>query len=105
MIATQPPLFDLREGLRRRDAGQARALSGHALWLEETRIVAVRICKQKGTVCADCLRAAGVEAPEGASPNVFGGVFRDKRFVFDGYTTSERPEAHGNLLRSWRLRG
>ena len=100
----QPSRWDAREGVRRRDAGIARASSAHAAWLAEARHVAVQIARISGTVTADDLRSWGIETPEGASPNIFGAVFSgDRRFVAVGYMYSARPEAHRNLLRVWRL--
>lgn len=99
----QRSLFDVVETKRRRDNGISGAARKHGLWLELTREKAVEIARDKGTVCADCLRAAGVETPFDASPNVWGAVFNDPRFVFAAYTHSLRPEAHHNLIRSWRL--
>lgn len=103
VLRGQRSLFDVAEAKRRRDNGKAGAARGHSLWLELTREKAVEIAKDKGTVCADCLRAAGIETPVDASPNIWGSVFNDPRFVFVEYTHSQRPEAHHNLIRSWRL--
>lgn len=102
-MTAQRSLFDIAETKRRRDNGKAGAARGHSLWLELTREKAVDICRDKGTVCADCLRAAGIETPVDASPNIWGSVFNDARFTFAAYTHSLRPEAHHNLIRSWRL--
>ncbi len=103
-MSGQPSLFDLAEGLRRRDEGRSRAVSRHADWLEQARRTAVRLCHEQGTVSADDLRAAGIEVPPDASANIFGSIFNDSRFVQRGYTLSKRPEAHANLLRLWGLR-
>lgn len=100
----QAGLFDVLEGKRRRDNGMAGAARGHSGWLELAREVAVQVCRRKRTVCADCLREAGIDTPADASPNIWGSVFKgDPRFEFDAYVYSARPEAHHNLIRSWRL--
>ncbi len=67
-----------------------------------TRLVALQLIDEQGSVSADDLRAAGVCTPPGAHFNVWGSVFSDPRFEQDGYTQSKRPEAHANLLRLWR---
>lgn len=100
---TQQMRLDLTEGRRRRDVGKAQAAAKWAPWLASTREVAVRIARQKGTVTADDLRAAGIVEPPGASYNVWGSVFNDDRFVDNGFIRSKRPEAHANLLHEWRL--
>lgn len=97
--------FDAAEGRRRRDRGIRAASAKHSAWLVEAREVAVSIARTTGTVNADDLRAAGIVPPQGASPNVFGGIFKDDRFAFYGYTHSARPEAHGNLISQWTLVG
>lgn len=103
MTASQGSLFDVAEATRRRDEGMALAARGKESWLLEAREVAVEIAREKGTVSADDVRAAGVETPEGSSPNVFGSLFKDPRFAFDHFTESQRPSRHRNVIRVWRL--
>ncbi|MGD9827109.1 MAG: hypothetical protein AB7E70_20275 [Hyphomicrobiaceae bacterium] len=100
----QASLFDAEESKRRRDRGRTSAVSRHHGWLTEARRVALQLAHEKGTVTADDVRAAGVETPDGASPNVWGSVFLRDVFEHVGYTHSARPEAHRNLLRVWRLK-
>lgn len=99
----QSSLFDAAEGRLRRDLGIRAAGGKHTAWLAEAREVAADIAYRTGTVTADDVRAAGVETPEGASANVWGGLFNTDQFEFVGYTHSARPEAHSNLIRVWRL--
>lgn len=103
-MTAQPSLFDAAESERRKLDGMYRAAVGREVWLAYARSVAVRIAQKQGTVSADDVRAAGVETPVGTSFNIFGSLFRDPRFVFDSYCKSERPVAHSNLIRRWRLR-
>ena len=104
-MTTQRSLFDAAETQRRKETGMAQAAAGHRDWYDYARDVAVTLCHLKGDVTADDLRAAGVETPEGASYNVWGFVFKDRRFVPTGQRRpSKRPISHGNELKVWRLR-
>ena len=103
--SSQRSLFDAAESRRRRDEGIARAAEGREGWLARARVVAVAIASHQGTASADDLRAYGLETPPNTSPNIWGSIFNDKRFVFDHYVHSTRPAAHSNLIRAWRLAG
>ena len=101
---TQAGLFDAAQGERNRLAGMQRAAEGRDGWLAYARSVAVRIAREWGCVSSDDLWAAGITPPPNTSSNIFGSVFAgDSRFVFMGYVKSQRPSAHRNLLRVWRL--
>jgi hypothetical protein len=76
----------------------------YADWLTYARDRAEQIAREKGTVCADDLRRAGVYLPNGAHPAAWGAVFRDPRFLRVGFTTSQRRDRHGGTQRVWRLR-
>lgn len=99
----QGSLFDLPEGRRRRDKGIQKVASPHHDWLLASRAIAIRLCRELGLVSSDDLREAGVVLPTGAHVNLWGAVFHDSRFVEDGMTQSKRPEAHGRMIRTWRL--
>lgn len=101
---TQASLFDVVEAERRKAEGMARAAEGRDGWLSYARSVAVGLARLNGTVCADDVRAAGVETPPNTSHNIWGSVFSDERFELAGYTKSQRPERHRSLIRIWRLK-
>jgi len=82
----------------------AQAAEGRAGWLAYARGVAEAIARDKGSVTADDVRAAGVETPPNTSPNIWGSVFNDARFAFLDFAYSARPEAHHNLIRRWGIR-
>ena len=103
-MTAQPSLFDAVESQRRKVAGMARAAGGRDGWLRYAREVAVSIARERGSVCADDVRAAGVQTPPNTSANIWGSLFKDERFEFTGFTHSKRPEAHSNLIRLWMLR-
>ncbi len=72
-------------------------------WISRARIVAHNIILRKGWVTADDLREVW-PVPEEFDARVVGAVFRDKRFVKDGYTATERPTSHGRPIAVFRLR-
>jgi hypothetical protein len=70
-------------------------------WLHEARLVAARVAWSNGQVCADDV--AHLPLPDGASPNVRGGLFNSPWFEFAGFVRSQRPEAHHNRINAYRL--
>jgi hypothetical protein len=92
---TQIGLF---EGRARRDHGLAKVSQGFGWWLDQARFLAERIAKQKGQVSSDDIHDA-CPLPDGAHYNLMGAVFKDQRFKPVGYTPSQRPSAHGRIIR------
>ena len=69
-------------------------------WMERARLAAGNLCRTKHWATIDDVRAVVGPPP---SANMAGGVFRTG-FVLVGYTTSSKPEGHGNKIGRWRLR-
>ena len=96
----QLALVARQEGIER----TSRANSGFLL---QAREVATAICRRKGTVTADELRAAC--AAQGIAPghyNGWGAVFAGARSPFrwtGEFVRSSAEQGHGNLQRVWRL--
>lgn len=88
-------------GLQRRDSAHAAQERRYHDWLQAARTVAAGVAWKQGQVSADDI--AHLPLPEGASPNVRGGVFNSPWFEFAGFTRSRRPEAHYNRLNCYRL--
>jgi len=88
-------------GLERRDSAHAAQERRYHDWLHEARLVAARVAWRNGQVCADDV--AHLPLPDGASPNVRGGLFNSPWFEFAGFVRSQRPEAHHNRINAYRL--
>ena len=69
-------------------------------WVEQARSAAKSIVILEGSATIDDVYDAIGPPP---SANMAGGVFRTG-FVLVGYTTSSKPEGHGNKIGKWRLR-
>jgi hypothetical protein len=91
----------LLTGRQRRDSAHAAQQRRYHEWLQSVRLVAARVAWSNGQVCADDV--AHLPLPDGASPNVRGGLFNSPWFEFAGFTRSRRPEAHHNRLNCYRL--
>lgn len=72
-------------------------------WISRARIVAYNIIKNKGWCTADDLREVW-PVPVDWDARVVGAVFRDKMFVKEGYTATERPSSHKRPIAVFRLR-
>lgn len=88
-------------GQQLRDTTLSAQERRHGDWMASVRAEAIRIAYERGTVSADDI--AYIPLPEGASPNVRGGVFNHPLFEFSGFVRSKRPEAHFNRLNEYRL--
>lgn len=97
---TQIGLF---EGRQRRDKGLAKVSQGFGWWLEQARFLAEKIARQQGRVSSDDIREA-CPLPETAHHNLMGAVFKDPRFQPVGYTPSQRPSAHGRIIRIYCIK-
>ena len=84
-------------GLQLRDAALDR-FEGEA-WLAKAREAARALCGRGEAVTIDDVQAEIGPPPR---PNMAGGVFR-VGFQHVGYTTSSKPEGHGNKIGMWRL--
>ena len=92
---TQAGLF---EGRARRDKGLVKVSNGFNWWLEQARHVAVLVAQRKGFVSSDDIHER-CPPPETAHHNIMGAVFKDARFKPVGYLPSNRPSAHGRIIR------
>ena len=88
-----------------RDKGMKRVAGNNAEWLLDMRHVAKDICRQKGWVCSDDLRAWS--DAHGRFPthyNAFGTILTVKEFIPGEYIVSRQPQGHANRIRKWVLR-
>lgn len=92
----------LKEGRRLRDDGIAKVSEGFDWWLNWARATAVAICREQGQVTSDEIHIH-CPMPDGSHPNLMGAVFKDRRFKQAGFTQSNRPSAHGRVIRIYCL--
>ena len=71
-------------------------------FLERCRALAVLVCKQRGEVSINDIRAI-IEVPPGVHPSVLGAVFRTKQFVKVGLIEANHPQAHARVVRVYQL--
>ena len=90
-------------GFEARDAALDLLERTRADWISRARIVAHNIILRKGWVTADDLREVW-PVPDDWDARVVGAVFRDKRFVKEGYRATERTTSHGRPIAVFRLR-
>lgn len=67
-------------------------------FLERCRSVARQVCKERGQVSINDVRAS-VTVPSGLHPSVLGAVFRGKDFQVIGFTEATHPQAHARVVR------
>jgi len=99
-------VFDFDEAIRRRDRGIRQVAHNNHLFLKEARMRAIELAKIRGEITCDDIRelCSAIDL-EPANPNVWGALFKDKRFEFTGkYKRSALVQGHGNLQRVWRLK-
>lgn len=76
-------------------------------WLEDLRTAFLQAHRGRTVTTDDVWRfmaAHGLELPDGVSSNALGSFFSGWSIAHPvGWTRSSRPEAHGNLLRTWSL--
>lgn len=103
------PLFDRQASQAAKVEGMERAAANNASLLELAKRVAVDVARRKGAITADDV-ALELYQKHGISPlalgNAAGSLFKDKRvWQYTGVTVpSIRENAHGRLLRVWKLR-
>ena len=107
-MTEQTTIFDAIAANRLADQGIEHAARGKGAVLALARRGAVEIAQRRPnhTVTADDVNAwlvtQGID--EGELGNAAGSVFRNnKQFHCIGTVMSERPAAHGRLIRVWRL--
>ena len=100
MNGHQPTLWDAAEAREARDAGIERVSNGKAVWLEDVRAWALFRIDTRGQVTSDDVRRVWM-LPEGASPSLYGAVWRDRRFRAIGSTHSVMKQRHANRIYIW----
>lgn len=91
-------------GRRLRDSQLALFEIRQAEFLDRCRALAVEICKRKGTVSINDIRAR-IEVPPGVHPSVLGSVFKSQAFSVVGFTEAAHPQAHARIVRVYALKG
>lgn len=93
---------NIQKGRALRDSQLALFSVRDAEFLRRCRDLAVVLAKQDGQVSINSIRSL-VVPPPGLSPNVFGAVFKDRRFKAVGYTQATHPAAHARAIRVYAL--
>lgn len=93
----------LAQGRAIRDSQLALFEVRDAAFLSRCRALALVIARQEGQVSINDIRAI-LEPPPGVSPNVYGAVFKDRRFKAVGYTQANHPSAHARVVRVYALK-
>ena len=90
---------------QKRDTGIKQVSANNRDFLEKMRSAAKQICREKGWVCSDDLRAyADANRLYPSHYNVFGAILTTKEFVLGEYIVSRQPQGHANRIRRWTLR-
>ena len=101
---TALPLFDFAAAQHERDAGVASVAHHCAGFVETVREQAAAICRERGQVTADELRAwADDNGLTPHHPNAWGAVFAGKRFTCIGTIQSSYVSNHYRQIKVWRL--
>lgn len=72
-------------------------------FLSRCRTLAVEVCRAKGTVSINDIRAQ-VPLPAELHPSVLGAVFKTRQFEAVGFTEATHPQAHARVVRVYALR-
>src|SRR3990167_3688619 len=98
-------VHNLTRARQERDKGIKRVSENNSEFLTIMRQVAKDICRQKGWVCSDDLRAwADANRLYPTHYNAWGVIFTKKEFVPGEYIVSKQPLGHCNRVRKWVLR-
>lgn len=97
-------LFEWSAAAAARDAALDRLEEARAGWINEARIVAERLARDRGAVTIDDVREA-CPPPDGVDPRVMGAVMRPPVFEACGFVLSSRAECHRRPIRVFKLRG
>lgn len=95
---------NLELGRAQRDSQLALFEVRDAAFLSRCRALALVIARQYGEVSINEIREI-LELPPGVSPNVYGAVFKDRRFKAVGFTQANHPGAHARTIRVYALKG
>ena len=91
-------------GLKLRDRGMDAVENHNLSWVKQMRRQARRICKVKGYVTTDDLRAiADLSNLQPLHRNAWGTVFRGSEWKPIALLRSTRPAAHGRKITAWAL--
>ena len=102
--STQPPLFDLKEGRRRKDEAMDAFEQSGREWLMRARSAAAHVCRLRGMVTTDDVLAIGGMPPAGLHHNIIGAIFPRGTWEIVGYTKTQRPEGHARRIGIWCLK-
>ena len=96
---------DLKLARQKRDTGIKQVSANNREFLIKMRAAAKQICREKGWVCADDLRAYSDSIRCWPShQNAWGAVLTLKEFVPGEYIVSKQPQGRANRIRRWTLR-
>ena len=105
MGVNQGSLFDIPEGLRRKESGMRQAADRDMTLLDYARRLAQIVAETYGTVTTDDVQLRLDEYGCGPLGNAAGSLFRGPDWIFTGdWRTSDRISNHARMNRVWRLR-
>lgn len=108
-MSKQGELFDLAEGVARKEAGldQVEETDARGLrWIDRARTEACRVAAANPARTAtsdDIRRWAAATDDHPHHPNAWGSIFRGKNWVNAGLTRSKLATNHGRRIFVWRL--
>lgn len=106
MPLTTESQLSLLDGLDRQRVGRDRVEWSHEYWIQEMRVVAMKICQERGFVTTDDIhRHVETHACFPEKNTAFTGIFRGQGWRDIGYVKSSLKTNHARLIRKWVWRG
>ena len=106
-MSGQGQLFDLGEGLARKEAGLDQVEEtdeSRGRWIDRARTEAMRVARSRGCVTTDDLRKWATSTDDQPHhPNAWGAVFRGKLWLNSGLASSSLATNHGRRIFIWKL--
>lgn len=99
-MTEQLSLFASREAQK---AGIEKVSKYQGEWLRTVRLFALAHIRDHGQVTANDVRKK-FDLPDGAHPNLWGAVFKDRRFKKTGWTESQVEGRHASAIAVWGRR-
>lgn len=87
----------MRTGEQLKQAGIALVAMGNEAWLAIVREHARQVAISGGSVSINDLRPK-FDLPHGASPNLWGAVFKTRQFRMVGFGVATHPSAHARRI-------
>jgi hypothetical protein len=92
----------MQTGEQLKEAGIAQASAGNENWLQKVREFAKKLAKENGSVSINELRQEFC-LPLGASPNLWGAVFKTREFKLVSFGVATHPSAHARRIGIYKI--